>query len=267
MFGPKEKPQPRPIDDPQTWPPPEIAPLGPRETRLRPGTHVAIHSLRAVSAVAAILGSYWVVDNTNQLVALRDRGVDPGAKVTSKRILSGKSKTYEVSYDFKVNGFLGWGTTSVSKTQYEELTEGAPITITVLPDNFAVRRTGVVDETRVRHANSSGLTATIVITLILFGSALAVREYARAQQRELADWPAFTAQVTLVHHLSSGKSGKTYLVSYQYVRETSVKDGAEEVTTSGDPPFKAGDHTTVLISPRGVPKLIRNYTMAEVAEA
>jgi len=217
-------------------------------------TTFAAHLLRVVLAAAAVGVPAWVVHNAHEKHAQLERLLADGRQTTgtvTQKYKRSRSSTRTVRYEYVIDGGSYQGRKNVSRSTYDSLREGQPITVTFLPANPAISELGPVTREAVDSADDGLLIAGAM--LLLFAGMLVGVEWSVRRERRLCTYGR-TASGTITGRCGSKGRGRRY--------EFHTDDGQlREATISGNwrtGGLTPGDPVTVLYDPRD-PRVSRPY--------
>lgn len=253
MFGlfqkqpPVEPPLP-PI--PNVWPPTQVSESGPRPVQFTSNTKLGLGALRLTSILIIVIGIPIVLNRASMTERLARQGEVVQAKVVDLTVSRGKSTSYYVEYLYDYGGASVYDDKSVSQGEYESLTVGNRVPVTVLPSDPYVHRYGLVTEEDARSQQWQGSLLAMVLSGLVGVGALAFRSHARGQQAKLENWLARPAQAIHLESKSAGKSGTTHTIRYRVLMPNHrIEEFIDSRTGNGGPSAQPGDLFTAMLNP------------------
>jgi hypothetical protein len=180
-----------------------------------------------------------MVQDLRDAVWLQRSGVETTGKVIGRRIRSGKSKAYIVHYQYDLGGVVIQNNASVSRSEYEQMTEGTTVPVTYYPANPMVSK----PRSRARLVSPMRILAPLFATvggmLGLWALMTLLMSYAQKQSEAIATrGVAALAQVTKV----SGSGA-----SYSYDTNQGVIDARVSFGKQRPAPMPAAGETFVVL--------------------
>jgi|GEM_PF-5964094 len=214
-------------------------------------SNIGMFVFLAVFVALIILGARFAgtkdVARVNRLMI---EGRVAEGRVYSLRELSGKSRSFEVSYSFSADGRQMGDVSKIPEYIYDSLREGGPVSITYLPGNPAEHMVGIVDESRIdstkrMYASLAVLFSVPLVLLIVGMGGLTWYEW-----NALANFKAVGGVVFSLGPPLKGKQAGQRKITVRYSNlDGETCEVAKQISINQFKDLAEGQPTTVLMHP------------------
>ena len=253
MFGLFKKPpaiEPPLPAIPTVWPPTVLPETGPRPVRFTLQTTLILWALRLTSILVVVVGIPIVLNRASVTERLAQHGEVIQAEISDLVITRGKSDTYRVKYEFNYPRTRVSDSERVSRSEYEALSVGNPIPVTLLPNDPNVHRYGLVTRDDARREQGQGSLIVLLLSGAIAVSGLLFQKVARTQRQILRNWLARPAQAIHLESKSAGKSGTTHTIRYRVLMpDGQIEEFSHSETGHAAPRAQPGDSFEALLNP------------------
>ena len=188
----------------------------PRPARFTTSTQAARVFLLLLVVFSVGFLCYLADRDLGDMNALKAHGRTTLAHVTGKHITQGKSISYSLEYDFKVDGDWVYGDKNVSEDVYADTRPGVALLVTYLPSRPETYALGAMTQGRVEAQQSRWLWgdsgALVFFGLLLIGAEVTFR-------RHLSLLRDGSVAAGIIIERSAGASQKEFCVTYQFLAE------------------------------------------------
>ena len=206
-------------------------------------------------------------NDLGQMRTLLTHGRTATASVIDHHVTYGKHETYTLDYIFEAEGDVISDSADVSHWEYQQTTDGGPLTITYLPGNPKIHRVGTVNR-RGFDVSVAGWVVGGTLAFLLLGGLLARMEtFYRRARHLLRDGRAVGGVVTeRKAKTAQGKYGPltTYTLCYRFQTPSGERAGQDTVPQSLYNQCPSGTALTVLYDAANPARSRLYQTLTEV---